>query len=159
MSRTSPPTNRDRDLARVRNLAALSAALEAFKLLPGVDAVVVLVEWVGIKTALPLLLELKDTLAEGRLSWRTPVELPLRGNWFALIIRAFGGPSATAAVLADAGTDAAALALPPPLDGFDVPPMLVDGFLAAMAHRELRRGREAQGGPMVLPGAVEQPEG
>jgi hypothetical protein len=129
--------DRRRLLRRVRNIAAASAALESLKLLPALDPIVLAVEWVGLKTIVPSLLELKDAWRDKRLSAKAVLAAPLSGNWISLLYRAFGSGTGLGALLADTGTDGMGL-LPTPIDGFDVPPMLADAAIALLAQRELR---------------------
>lgn len=134
-----PPDQRLRDLRRVRNIAALTAAVEGFKLLPGIDAAVLAVEWVVLKNALPMLLALVDDVRDGQFSFRRLFTLAATENWIALITRAFGGGGAAALLVADVGTDGGTLVLPAPFDGFDVPAMAADAAIAMFAHRAIRR--------------------
>ena len=149
--------DQQRALVRVRNIAAASAALESLKLLPLLDVVVLLVEWLGLKTALPIALEVWDRVRDGDLSARSVLAAPLHGNWLALITRAFGGVGGLSVLLADVGTDSAAAALPAPLDGFDIPPMLADAIISLLAHRELDRLRAAEAPQNQLLDAVGDP--
>ncbi len=131
-------TDRRRLLRRVRNIAAASAALESLKLLPALDPIVLAIEWIGLKTVLPAILELKDAWADKRLDAKAVLAAPLTGNWLTLLYRAFGSGGGLGALMADTGTDGVGL-LPPPLDGFDIPPMLADAAIALLAQRELQK--------------------
>lgn len=135
--------DRRRLLKRVRNIAAASAALESLKLLPAIDPLVLAVEWVGLKTVVPALLEIKDAWRDKRLSARAVLAAPFTSNWLTLLYRAFGTGAGLGALVADTGTDGVGL-LPPPLDGFDIPPMLADAAIALLAQRELRSLAAAQ---------------
>ncbi len=139
---TAPPDHRLRDLRRVRNIAGLAAAVETLKLLPGIDAAVLAVEWVALKNALPMALAVLDDVREKRFSFRRLFTVGATENWIALTTRAFGGAGAAAALTADIATDGGTLVLPAPFDGFDVPAMAADAVIAGLAHRAIRRLEE-----------------
>ena len=100
-------------------------------------------QWVGLKTLIPAALAFKDALFEGRLpAWG---ELYTQGTWPGLLGAAFGAGGA-AALMVDGATDAGALLLPTPLDGFDVPPLLADLAIAGFAQASIRRlEKDAEG--------------
>lgn len=131
---------RMRALKRVRVLAGLSAALETLALMPGADALVVAAQWLGLKGGIPLALAALDALFEGRVP--TAGELWAEGTWFGLLNAAFGPSGGGLALAVDGATDGLGL-LPPPLDGFDVPPMIADGAICVAAHVALRRSSDA----------------
>lgn len=147
-------TLRARALRRVRLIAALSALTETLALLPGADAVVMAVQWLGLKGAVPAVLACLDALFEGRVP--TAADLFAHGSWWGLVGTAFGPAAAPWVLTADGATDGAAL-LPPPFDGFDLPPAIADGTIAVAAHLVLRRVETAEGPStpsVVVPGAV-----
>jgi|GEM_PF-1946323 len=126
-----------RALKRVRWLSATAATVELLKVLPGIDALVLAVEWGILKTSVPATLELVDAWREGVRSPRQLVTAFASGNWVSLLARAF--PSGSAGYLAaDLITDVWTGALPAPLDGLDLPSTIADASIAVAAHKTLK---------------------
>ncbi|MCP4500911.1 MAG: hypothetical protein GY822_13200 [Deltaproteobacteria bacterium] len=138
-----PQDERRIALRRVRLLAGSAALIETTKVLPGIDAFVLVVEWAFLKTIVPGLLEVKD--AWGR-KIRSPFSLMrafTAGNWWSLMHRAFP-EHANKYLMLDVGTDGVTLALPAPFDLMDLPAAMADASISVAAHKALKQDAKAK---------------